>query len=77
MIKDKKFFYKAQRVDNGESVIGRVGGSQSTENGNEKTTYFYEYIGDTCPNSDWNSCIVETNTIEPIMWNNKIRYLFK
>lgn len=36
MIKEKKFFYKAQRTDNGEWVIGRVGTSQSTVDGIEK-----------------------------------------
>jgi hypothetical protein len=66
MIKDKKFFYKAQRVDTGEWVEGRVGTSQSTEDGIEKTTYFNEYIGDKCTNADWLSCVVKTDTIIPV-----------
>ena len=65
MIKEKKFFYKAQRTDNGEWVIGRVGTSQSTKDGIEETTYFNEYIGDVCDNSNWRSCTVLTDTIIP------------
>ncbi len=66
MIKDKKFFYKAQRQDNGQWVEGRVGTSQSTEDGVEKTTYFNVYIGDKCVTSNWLSCVVITETITPL-----------
>ncbi len=67
MIKDKKFFYKAQKVDNGEWIEGRVGTSQSVEDGIEKTTYSNEYIGDKCDNADWSVCVVITDTITPIL----------
>lgn len=65
MIKEKKYFYKAQRTDNGEWVEGRVGASHSVDDGIEKTTYFNEYIGDKCSNANWAVCTVLTSSIVP------------
>lgn len=65
MIKNKKFFYKAKRYEDGTEVIGRVGHSHSVEDGNEVTTYFYEYIEDKNTNGYWNCCIVITDSIQP------------
>lgn len=65
MINEKKFFYKARRYEDNKEVIGRVGSSHSTEDGKEVTTYFNEYIGDSDPNANWKSCIVNTDSIQP------------
>lgn len=45
--------------------MGKRRCSHSTENGNELTSYFNEYIGDINSNSNWKSCIVITDTIQP------------
>lgn len=66
MIKEKKFFYKAKRCEDGMEVVGRVGNSHSTEDGKEVTTCFYEYIGDHEDNANWESCIVITDSIHPV-----------
>lgn len=63
MIKDKKFFFRAQRTDNAEWVEGRVGSSHTIENDIEKTTYFNEYIGDKYKDTNWSICTVITDSI--------------
>ena len=67
MINEKKFFYKARRYEDNKEVIGRVGSSHSIEDGKEVTTYFNEYIGDVDTNTNWKSCIVKTNSIQPYL----------
>lgn len=66
MLKEKLFFYKAQRTDNGEWVEGRVRHPQSVTDGVEETTYFDEYTGNKYKNSEWSSCTVITSTITPL-----------
>lgn len=66
---DKKFFYKAQRIDNREWVEGRVGHPYIIEGGVsiadvEKETYFFSY--NERRKKQWSSCIVKTDTIAPL-----------
>ncbi len=67
MIEEKKFFYKAKRTEDQKEVIGRVGGSHSTKDGKELSTYFYEYIGDIDSQANWKMCTVITDSIQPIL----------
>lgn len=63
-----KFIYKAQRIDNGEWVIGRVGHPYIVHGGvkNEDTeieTFFFIFDKN---KKKWNKCVVKTDSIVPV-----------